>query len=106
VAKCRSRLSIESYAGRAILFYSQLPNGQVDRTSLHGGCPVLRGTKVRPNISILPIIDLFCFVPYHLLSTQPISGSGTLLDRDIRDTQRTDDMELNEPVNSFTSQLF
>lgn len=46
LAKCRSRLAIESRAGRAILFYSQLPNGQVDRSSSHGGCPVLRGTKV------------------------------------------------------------
>jgi hypothetical protein len=46
VATCRSQLAIESRAGRSILFYSQLPNGAVDRTSLHGGCPVMNGTKV------------------------------------------------------------
>ena len=46
VAKCRSRLAIESRAGRSILFYSQLPDGQVDKASYHGGCPVLNGTKV------------------------------------------------------------
>ena len=29
----------------AILFYSQLPNGALDPMSLHGGCPVVEGTK-------------------------------------------------------------
>ena len=45
-ALCRSRLSIRPRAGRSVLFYSQLPNGQQDKSSLHGGCPVLSGTKV------------------------------------------------------------
>lgn len=45
VAKCRTRLAVHPRAGHSVLFYSQLPNGQMDRTSLHGGCPVLEGTK-------------------------------------------------------------
>jgi prolyl 4-hydroxylase len=45
-ALCRTRLSIQPRAGRAVLFYSQLPDGQPDPSSVHGGCPVLSGTKV------------------------------------------------------------
>ena len=37
VAQCRSRLAIRPHAGRAVLFYSQLPNGEPDPASLHGG---------------------------------------------------------------------
>lgn len=33
-----------------MLFYSQLPNGQVDESSRHGACPVLRGTKLAANL--------------------------------------------------------
>jgi prolyl 4-hydroxylase len=45
-AKCRTRLVVEPKPGRAVLFYSQHPNGTVDKASLHGACPVLQGTKV------------------------------------------------------------
>lgn len=31
--------------GDALLFYSMYPNGTFDRHSLHGGCPVGKGTK-------------------------------------------------------------
>jgi len=51
VAQCRSRLAIKPNSARAVLFYSQLPNGEEDRSSLHGGCPVLEGTKVRYSTS-------------------------------------------------------
>lgn len=47
VAQCRTRLAVRPQSGRAVLFYSQLPNGKEDKQSLHGGCPVLSGTKVR-----------------------------------------------------------
>eukprot|EP00547_Thalassionema_nitzschioides_P008707 CAMPEP_0194222620 /NCGR_PEP_ID=MMETSP0156-20130528/33395_1 /TAXON_ID=33649 /ORGANISM="Thalassionema nitzschioides, Strain L26-B" /LENGTH=312 /DNA_ID=CAMNT_0038953489 /DNA_START=77 /DNA_END=1012 /DNA_ORIENTATION=+ len=50
VAKCRSRLAIRPHAGRAILFYSQHPDGREDKSSLHGGCPVLRGDKYAANL--------------------------------------------------------
>ena len=41
VAKCRSSLAVVPNSARAVLFYSQLPNGRPDPASLHGGCPVL-----------------------------------------------------------------
>ena len=44
-AKCKSRLAVKPYKSRAVLFYSQLPNGEPDKMSYHGGCPVLHGTK-------------------------------------------------------------
>jgi len=50
VATCRSRFSIRPHAGRAVLFYSQLPNGEVDLMSWHGGCPVLKGDKWAANL--------------------------------------------------------
>ena len=45
VVDCRSRLAVKPHAGRAVLFYSQHPNGEIDNSSLHGGCPVLHGEK-------------------------------------------------------------
>lgn len=44
-AKCRTRLAVKPHKSRAVLFYSQLPNGEQDPMSKHGGCPVLAGTK-------------------------------------------------------------
>jgi hypothetical protein len=49
VADCRSRLAVKPHAGRAVLFYSQHPNGEEDTSSLHGGCPVLQGEKWAAN---------------------------------------------------------
>jgi 2OG-Fe(II) oxygenase superfamily len=51
-AKCRIRLTIRPQRGRAILFYSQLPNGQYDPYSNHGACPVLQGEKYAANLWI------------------------------------------------------
>ena len=45
VADCRSRLAVKPHSARAVLFYSQHPNGMEDTSSLHGGCPVLKGEK-------------------------------------------------------------
>ena len=53
VADCRSRLAIKPHAGRAVLFYSQHPNGEEDRSSLHGGCPVLHGEKWAVSLTVL-----------------------------------------------------
>jgi hypothetical protein len=50
VAKCRSRLSVRPNSARAVLFYSQLPTGEPDPASLHGGCPVLKGEKWAANL--------------------------------------------------------
>lgn len=41
VATCRSSLAVNPNSARAVLFYSQLPNGEPDPASLHGGCPVV-----------------------------------------------------------------
>lgn len=49
VADCRSRLAVKPHAGRAVLFYSQHPNGEEDTSSIHGGCPVLHGEKWAAN---------------------------------------------------------
>lgn len=50
VALCRTRLAIKPHAGRAVLFYSQDPDGNMDRMAKHGGCPVLKGTKWAANL--------------------------------------------------------
>lgn len=50
VAKCRSRLAVRPNSARAVLFYSQLPTGEQDPASLHGGCP---GKFVRENVDSL-----------------------------------------------------
>ena len=39
-------------AGNAVLFYSQKPDGGLDKYSLHGGCPVLEGHKWSANVWI------------------------------------------------------
>ena len=32
-------------AGAAVFWYNVLPNGEADRLTLHGACPILFGTK-------------------------------------------------------------
>ncbi|CAB9510690.1 Probable prolyl 4-hydroxylase [Seminavis robusta] len=44
VARCRSSLAVQPNSARAVLFYSQHPNGEPDKASLHGGCPVVSST--------------------------------------------------------------
>jgi hypothetical protein len=36
--------------GSAVLFYNQLPDGNVDKASKHGACPVLVGQKWAANL--------------------------------------------------------
>mmetsp|Transcript_21825 Transcript_21825/g.29927 ORF Transcript_21825/g.29927 Transcript_21825/m.29927 type:complete len:506 (-) Transcript_21825:297-1814(-) len=50
VGECRHRLAVKPKKGEAILFYSQHPDGRIDGASLHGGCPVLEGTKWAANL--------------------------------------------------------
>lgn len=50
VALCRTRMTIKPHAGRAVLFYSQHPDGKLDEMAKHGGCPVLNGTKWAANL--------------------------------------------------------
>ncbi|OWY96384.1 hypothetical protein PHMEG_00033357 [Phytophthora megakarya] len=50
VRKCSTKLASYPSKGGAVLFYSQKPNGELDPKSLHGGCPVLEGTKWGANL--------------------------------------------------------
>ena len=50
VATCRSKLAVKPHSGRAVLFYSEHPNGEADAMSKHGGCPVLAGEKWAANL--------------------------------------------------------
>lgn len=50
VDKCATKLASYPRKGHAVLFYSQKPNGELDPMSLHGGCPVLEGTKWGANL--------------------------------------------------------
>lgn len=45
VKECRTQFSVKPHKGDALLFYDQLPDGELDEKSFHGGCPVLGGTK-------------------------------------------------------------
>lgn len=38
-------LAVKPRRGDALLFWSVNPDGSTDPDSLHGGCPVIRGTK-------------------------------------------------------------
>ncbi|KAH9695233.1 hypothetical protein WN944_028677 [Citrus x changshan-huyou] len=38
-------LKVKPRRGDGLLFYSLFPNGTIDRTSLHGSCPVIKGEK-------------------------------------------------------------
>ncbi|XP_073220003.1 probable prolyl 4-hydroxylase 9 isoform X2 [Cicer arietinum] len=38
-------LRVKPRQGDGLLFYSLLPNGTIDQTSLHGSCPVIKGEK-------------------------------------------------------------
>ena len=50
VAQCRTKLAVRPAHAKAILFYSQHPDGEPDNSSVHGACPVLAGTKWGANL--------------------------------------------------------
>lgn len=45
IGQCQTRLAVRPQAGKAVLFYSQHPDGSKDEDSLHAACPVLVGDK-------------------------------------------------------------
>lgn len=47
---CHAKFAVPPRRGDAILFYSQRPDGHLDVNSLHGACPVLKGTKWGANL--------------------------------------------------------
>ena len=65
VADCRTKLAIRPHSARAVLFYSQHPNGEEDTSSLHGGCPVLSGEKWAVSFLVF-------FVPFPQKSTTSV----------------------------------
>ena len=42
---CSESLKIKPIAGRAILFFPRSVNGESDKRTWHGGCPIINGTK-------------------------------------------------------------
>ena len=42
---CEMGLKYKPRKGDAVLFWSITPEGKIDKHSLHGGCPVIQGTK-------------------------------------------------------------
>ena len=50
VADCRTMFTVKPKKAEAILFYSQHPDGSTDKMSIHGGCPVIKGTKWAANL--------------------------------------------------------
>lgn len=41
ITLCKTKLAVKPKRATALLFYSQLPNGQPDPMSEHGACPVI-----------------------------------------------------------------
>ena len=60
VADCRTMFTVKPKRGEAILFYSQHPDGTVDNMSIHGGCPVIQGTKWAANLWVYCIYLYIC----------------------------------------------
>ena len=50
VVQCRSKLAVKPRKAEAVLFYDQHPDGAQDMAALHGGCPVISGTKWAANL--------------------------------------------------------
>ena len=90
---CRTRFSVRPKALRAVLFYSQHPNGTLDPLSYHGGCPVLRGTKLAANLWTWSAI-------------RPEFEGGPIRDgAEVSDHDSDDDEELSETDQDSTSSI-
>lgn len=50
VRDCYTKLSIRPRKGAALMFYSMKPDLGMEPRSMHGGCPVLKGTKWGANM--------------------------------------------------------
>ena len=51
-AECKTSRTVRPGARQALLFYSQLADGHLDKASEHGGCPVISGQKWAANLWI------------------------------------------------------
>jgi hypothetical protein len=52
IKECQTKLAVKPRRAHAVIFYSQYPDGVLDRNSLHGACPVIEGTKWAANLWI------------------------------------------------------
>jgi prolyl 4-hydroxylase len=43
--RCDKGLKYKPRKGDALLFHAADPSGEIDKRALHGGCPVIKGTK-------------------------------------------------------------
>ena len=72
---CSKGLSVFPQEGKVIIFYSMLPNGEMDEMSLHGGCDVLEhDEKWSANFWLWN-------KPYHFLSPKRKKQAQELLDK-------------------------
>jgi len=60
---CSKGLSVYPQEGKVIIFYSMLPNGEMDDHSLHGGCDVLDAQAIKWSANFW-----LWNKPYHFLS--------------------------------------
>ncbi|KAL4109883.1 hypothetical protein PRIC1_001578 [Phytophthora ramorum] len=88
VRKCSTKLASYPSKGGAVLFYSQRENGELDPLSLHGGCPVISGTKWGANLWVwnkrrhgLDVDDNDCSVTFTNPTSRDVGlyWSGTLM---------------------------
>jgi len=72
---CSKGLSVYPQAGKVIIFYSMLPNGEMDDFSLHGGCDVLEqdATKFSANFWLWN-------KPYHFLDGARRKATAQLME--------------------------
>lgn len=90
VARCRSRLSVRPHSSRAVLFYSQEPDGKPDHNSLHGGCPVISGEKWAGKFKMLHSSYLFTSLRHNssnqniIQQLKQIFGYGMHLEEDFQ----------------------
>ena len=89
VAQCRARLSVRPKKAHAVLFYSQHPDGSLDKSSKHGGCPVLKGTKWAANLWIWNRVRLgYPRAPRKQGAAAYDSSRGIGRDRMVKDERR------------------
>ena len=72
IDKCYGKFAVPPRRGDAILFYSQKPDGTMDKNSLHGACPVLKGTKWGANLWV------WNSCRYSLCNVDPLNPAGEL----------------------------
>lgn len=73
---CGCRYTVRPKSGRALLLYSQLPNGQPDRSALYGECPVMNGTKWVASLRSWSAPRITMDFTRHYLAEIPDDDSG------------------------------